>query len=212
METRPSLPRLLLSLGWSPRATLRRAREGGWFDWRVGLAILVGYSAVEAATWVLSGIPRNGEALRVLFVDELFPEKMRHATRLAPLAHFAVLWPLKVAGDLALVTASHHLARRLGATRGTWREWLAAYGYLVGILDLYFIWATSIAILPGERAMAVSHVLLAMTITVVIMVYTWAYAEIYGLDDDRAYRGFFLFLVGIPAALLAPAALLLPAG
>lgn len=209
-HARPALPRLLLSIALRPRETFRKSREGNWFDWRLALLFLVGLSAVEAAVWVMTGQSRGGNALRVLYMGDTVPERLQLMNKWDPAMQFPALLAAKVGADLFIMGVTHRFARLSKAPRGTFKEWFAAYGYILAILDLYFIFATGIAILPGPRALAVSHILLAVTLAWIMMVYTWAYGEVYGLDDDKAYRNFFVFFLAIPVAFLAPAALLIP--
>lgn len=209
-HARPPLPRMLADIALKPRATFRAAREGGWFDWRLALLFLVALSAVEAAVWVATGQSRGGNALKVLYVGDTVPGRLQVMNHWSPAMQFPVLLAAKVGADLFIMGVTHRFARLSKAPRGTFKEWFAAYGYILAILDLYFIFATGIAILPGERALAVSHILLAITLAWIVMVYTWAYGEVYGLDDDKAYRNFVVFFLAIPVAFLAPAVLLLP--
>ncbi|MEM3086308.1 MAG: hypothetical protein QXO51_02695 [Halobacteria archaeon] len=209
-RTRPPLPRILLDIALKPRITLHRGREGDWFDWRLALLFLVGLSAVEAAVWVATGQSRGGNPLKVLYMGDVVPERLQLMNAWSPLMQFPALLGAKVGADLFIMGVTHRFARLSKAPRGTFKEWFAAYGYILAILDLYFIFATGIAILPGTRALAVSHILLAITLAWIMLVYTWAYAEVYGLDDDKAYRNFFVFFLAIPVAFLAPAALLIP--
>ncbi len=201
---------MLIDIALKPRATFRAAREGNWFDWRLALVFLVGYSAVEAAVWVMTGQSRGGNPLRVLFAGDVVPDRFQVMNRWSPAAQFPVLLGAKVGADFFIMGVTHRVARLSKAPRGTFKEWFAAYGYILAILDLYFIFATGIAVLPGTRALAVSHILLAVTLAWIMLVYTWAYGEVYGLDDDKAYRNFFVFFLAIPVAFLAPAALLIP--
>lgn len=202
---------MLVDIALRPRATFRAAREGKWFDFRLALLFLLTYSAVEAATWVLSGMSRGGNPLRFFYIGDALPDRLLVIQRLGPVAQFALLFPAKVGADLGIMAMTHHFAtRRLKAPRGSFREWFAAYCYILAILDLYFILAGAVAALPGPRALAASHLLLAFTLTWIIMVYTWAYADVYGLDDDQAYRYFWVIFLAVPVAFLAPAVLLIP--
>jgi hypothetical protein len=205
-----SLPRLLLRLLLHPRATVENERH--LFRYPVAWAFLLGYSAVEALTWVLSGIPRGGDPLKVFFVGEILPPGT-YPTTLPPALQYAILFPGKVAGDLLLVTVAHRIAtRRLGAKQGSWRELFTTYNYLVAVLDPYFILATGIAILPGERVLATSHALLAVTLALNATLYPYVWARVYRLDDDAAYRWYWLAMILVPATFLVPAGLLVPGG
>lgn len=210
-HVRPSLPRMLVSIALRPRATFRAAREGKWFDFRLALVFLLAYSAVEAATWVWSGMSRGGNPLKFFYVGDALPDRLLLIRRLDPAAQFVLLFAAKVGADLGIMTVTHHFAtRRLKAPRGSFKEWFATYGYILAVLDLYFILAGAVAIVPGPRALAASHILLAFTLTWILLVYTWAYADTYGLDDDSAYRYFWVIFLAIPVAFLAPGMVLIP--
>lgn len=205
----PSLLRLLFRLLLHPRSTVEKERSH--FRYPLAWAFLLGYSAVEALTWVLSGIPRGGDPLKVLFVGEILP--LGTYPTLPPALQFALLFPGKVAGDLLLVTIAHRIAtRRLGARQGTWKELFTTYNYLVAVLDPYFILATGIAILPGERILATSHALLAFTLALNATLYPYVWGRVYGLDDDTTYRWFWLAMILVPATFLVPAGLLVQGG
>lgn len=204
-----SLLRLLLRLFLSPRSTVERERSQ--FRYSLAWVFLLGYSAIEALTWVLSGFPRGGDPLKVLFIGEILPPGVYPT--LSPALQFALLFPGKVAGDLLIITIAHRIAtRRLGARQGTWKELFTTYNYLVAVLDPYFILATGIAILPGARVLATSHALLAFTLALNATLFPYVWARVYGLDDDKAYRWFWLVMILVPVTLLVPAGLLVQGG
>ncbi|MBI2890546.1 MAG: hypothetical protein HYY13_07140 [Nitrospirae bacterium] len=186
-----------------PRATVRAFIEGGTFSYTAAWLLLIAYSAAAAATWVAAGRASDGNALRVLFIGEIVRPTI--LPTLSPRAQFAVLLAGKLACDLGLVFGSHRLAvRALGATRGDLGTWFKTYCFLLSVLDLYFVLATGVAALPDPTgtAMMISHVLLAFCLAWNTLVFTWAYAEVYGISDDRAYRGFFLSIILVPATVL----------
>ncbi|MBI2060242.1 MAG: hypothetical protein HYT87_10775 [Nitrospirae bacterium] len=194
---------IVSGLLWRPFQTLGKLKAQDYVSTPVAWLLLVGWSAVEVLTWMWAGLRHDGNSLKVLWIGE-FISPHEHL-RLSAGAEFLLLLVFKVCCDLALILISHRLAvHRLNAKEGGLGRWFRCYCVLMGVLDIYFVFTALIALLPGDAqtAMSASHAALAMCLAWNIAVFTRAYGQVYGLSDDRAFRGFFLGIIVIPASLL----------
>lgn len=198
-----SIGEIVAGLTLRPRATLERLRLQGTIASGWAWALLVGWSALEVYVWMLAGDRHGGNTLKVLFIGEFV--SVHEHIRLPRAAEFPVLLVFKVLCDLTLIAVSHRVAVRwLRPERRSIADWFKLYCVSMGVLDVYFVFSTALALLPADpgTAMMASHAALAMCLAWNIYVFVRGYAEAYGLSDDRAFRGFFLSIILIPSSLL----------
>jgi hypothetical protein len=125
---------------------------------------------------------------------------------LSPAGKWLLLYPVKIAGDAGLIALPAAIAiRRFGADRENIRLWAKVYCYLVGMLDVFLIFAMLPAVIWGAhgRSLLVTNLLSYTVFGANIILFGNAYRCCFKLSFDRAYYGWFLAAVAVPVCFIA---------
>lgn len=201
---------ILIELLASPEKTLTNPDIDRRLNPIVAVAGLLLMTAVDFVMMFRIGNVEGGNPCLWFIIGGMldldFVQSLSHTGR------WLLLYPVKIAGDLAIIFLSAWIGIRFfSADRKLLRRWFCVYSYTLTAIDVFLVCSMAPAVLlgGGGRALMVTNLLSYGVFAANAVVFTNAYRCCFSLRFDQAYYGWFVPVIAVPFAILAPVFLIL---
>jgi hypothetical protein len=175
-----------------------------------GAALLIMTAADFAAMFNIGNVEGGNPCLWFIIGGMLDLAAIQTLSRVG---QWSVLFPIKIAGDIAIIALPAWIALTFfNARRRDALTWAKVYCYLLGVLDVFLVAAMMPAVIGGGagRPLLAANLLSCLVFAANVLLFTNAYRCCFGVSFDRAIYGWFLPAVAVPAGLIALLFLVIP--
>jgi hypothetical protein len=200
MEKKIGILSLLSGMLVKPETTVTRALANRTYRVGTALALLLGISALDMVLMLRIGAVEGGNPCLWFVIGGMLD--LAFVQGLTGLGKWLFLYPLKIAGDMALIFIPALIAKRRYRPAGSARDWFCVYCYLVFALDVFLCLAmTPAAFLPGNgRALLITNFCSYMIFGANILLFTAAFKAALQLEWEQAIRVWFYLAIVLPCA------------
>lgn len=201
---------IMIDLLVSPEKTLSNPEIDKHLNPFIGVAGLLLMTVADFVMMLRIGNVEGGNPCLWFIIGGMLD--LHFVQSLSNTGRWLLLFPVKIAGDMAIIFLSAWIGTRFfAADKKLVYRWFCVYCYVLMAIDVFLVCSMAPAVLLGAsgRALLVTHLLSYGVFAANAVVFTNAYRCCFKLRFDQAYYGWFVTVIAVPFVIIAAILLIL---